>query len=69
MEITDGLFINYIIKTNPDEIYNLAAQSHVHVSFRIPEYTSNVNALGALRILETIKNLNKKIKFYQTGTS
>ncbi len=69
-DLTDGLFINYIIKkTNPDEIYNLAAQSHVHVSFRIPEYTSNVNALGALRILETIKNLNKKIKFYQAGTS
>ena len=55
----------------PDEIYNLAAQSHVAVSFEIPEYTSNVDGIGTLRILETIKSLSKrkKIKFYQAGTS
>ena len=55
----------------PDEIYNLAAQSHVKVSFEIPEYTANSDALGALRILETIRSSNsfKKIKFYQASTS
>ena len=47
----------------------MAAQSHVGVSFKIPEYTANVDALGTLRILETIKSLNLKIKFYQAGTS
>ena len=46
----------------PDEIYNLAAQSHVATSFQIPEYTSNINALGTLRILEVIKRLSKKKK-------
>ena len=55
-------------KIKPDEIYNLAAQSHVGVSFQIPEYTTNVDALGTLRILEAIKSLNLKIKFYQAGT-
>ena len=49
-----------IAKIMPDEIYNLAAQSHVAVSFEIPEYTSNVDGLGTLRILESIKSLNKK---------
>ena len=60
-----------ISETMPDEIYNLAAQSHVKVSFEIPEYTSNVNALGTLRILEIIKKLRtkKKIKFYQASSS
>jgi GDPmannose 4,6-dehydratase len=58
----------------PDEIYNLAAQSHVKVSFELPEYTTNVNAIGALRILETIRNIQeknpkKRIKFYQASTS
>ena len=54
-----------------DEIYNLAAQSHVAVSFEVPEYTANADALGALRILEAIKfhKLEKKTKFYQAGTS
>lgn len=55
----------------PDEIYNLAAQSHVAVSFEVPEYTANADALGALRILEAIRfnKLEKKTKFYQAGTS
>jgi len=55
----------------PDEIYNLAAQSHVGTSFEMPEYTANVNSLGTLRILESIKflGLEKKTKFYQASTS
>jgi GDPmannose 4,6-dehydratase len=62
---------NLIYKIRPDEIYNLAAQSHVAVSFEQPDYTANVDGLGVLRILEAIKNLGleKKIKFYQAGTS
>ena len=60
-----------INKIKPDEIYNLAAQSHVAVSFVIPDYTANVDAMGSLRILEAIKSLNlsKKTKFYQASTS
>ena len=71
-DLTDSLSLNNLIcKILPDEIYNLAAQSHVAVSFDLPEYTSNVNALGTLRILETIKQLRdrKIIKFYQASTS
>ena len=71
-DVTDSLMIiNLIRKVKPNEIYNLSAQSHVAVSFQIPEYTANVDALGCLRILEAIKTLNltKKIKFYQAGTS
>ena len=60
-DITDSISVNTIInKTNPDEIYNLAAQSHVAVSFQIPEYTSNADALGTLRILECISKKKKK---------
>ena len=60
-----------ISKVKPDEIYNLAAQSHVAVSFELPEYTTDVNASGALRILECIRflGLEKKTRFYQAGTS
>ena len=63
--------ISLIEKIRPNEIYNLAAQSHVKVSFEIPEYTANVNALGALRILEAIRLISNKlkIKYYQAGTS
>lgn len=63
--------ISIIQKNQPDEIYNLAAQSHVKVSFEIPEYTATADALGALRILEAIRllDLEKKIKFYQASTS
>ena len=71
-DITDSSSVSSIIKkTKPDEIYNLAAQSHVAVSFEVPEYTANADALGALRILESIKfhKLQKKTKFYQAGTS
>ena len=71
-DITDTTSVSKIIEiTRPDEIYNLAAQSHVAVSFEVPEYTANADALGALRILEAIKfhNLEKKTKFYQAGTS
>ncbi len=63
--------IKIIKKTNPDEIYNLGAMSHVAVSFEIPEYTADVDALGCLRILEAIRilGLEKKTKFYQASTS
>ena len=55
----------------PDEIYNLGAQSHVKVSFEVPEYTANSDAVGTLRLLEAIRilNLEKKVKFYQASTS
>ncbi len=71
-DLTDSSsIIKLIKKTKPNEIYNLAAQSHVQVSFEVPEYSADVNSLGTLRILEAIKNLNleKNIKFYQAGSS
>ena len=69
-DLSDSLSVNKIISDiKPDEIYNLAAMSHVAVSFEIPEYTANIDALGTLRILESILRCNKKIKFYQAGTS
>ena len=71
-DLTDASSIlNLIKKVKPNEIYNLAAQSHVKVSFEVPEYSADVNGLGTLRILEAIRSLNleKKIKFYQAGTS
>ncbi len=71
-DLTDSSNITRIIqKYKPDEIYNLGAQSHVMTSFETPEYTSNVDALGTLRILEAIRmlKLEKKIKFYQASTS
>ena len=70
-DISDGTnTLNIINKIKPDEIYNLAAQSHVRVSFDIPEYTADITALGALRILESIRILNlKKIKYYQASSS
>ncbi len=71
-DITDSTSVAKIIKNiKPNEIYNLAAQSHVAVSFEVPEYTANADALGALRILDAIKfhGLEKKTKFYQAGTS
>ena len=71
-DMTDSSSLTHIIqKTKPDEIYNLAAQSHVMVSFEEPEYTANSDALGPLRILEDIRTLGleKKTKFYQASTS
>ena len=71
-DVTDSTSVSQIIKKiKPHEIYNLAAQSHVAVSFEVPEYTANADAVGALRILEAIKfhKLEKKTKFYQAGTS
>ena len=71
-DLTDSLSVLKIIqKIKPNEVYNLGAQSHVGVSFEVPEYTANVDAIGALRILDAIMTLgfSKKIKFYQAGTS
>ena len=71
-DITDSLLVTRLVnQIKPNEIYNLAAQSHVAVSFESPEYTANADALGTLRILEAIRfnNLIKKTKFYQAGTS
>ena len=71
-DMSDSLSLtNVIEKTQPDEIYNLAAQSHVMVSFEQPEYTANVDALGCLRILESIRllGLEKTCRFYQASTS
>ena len=71
-DLNDSLSVLKIIqKIKPNEIYNLGAQSHVEVSFQVPEYTADVNAIGALRILDSIKTLglSKKIRFYQAGTS
>ncbi len=71
-DLTDSTNIIKIIeKTKPDEIYNLAAQSHVAVSFESPEYTANCDALGTLRILEAVRllNLKNKTRIYQASTS
>ena len=71
-DLTDSSNItNLIKKITPDEIYNLGAQSHVAVSFDSPEYTANCDALGALRILESVRllNLSKITKIYQASSS
>ncbi len=71
-DLTDSTnLIRIVQETQPDEIYNLAAQSHVQVSFETPEYTANSDAIGTLRILEAIRilNLTEKTKFYQASTS
>jgi len=69
-DLTDGSSIARLIRTIvPDEIYNLAAQSHVRTSFDIPEYTANVTAMGNLRLLECIRETGIDIKFYQAGSS
>jgi GDPmannose 4,6-dehydratase len=71
-DMTDfSSLVNLIRKAQPDEIYNLAAQSHVQVSFEMPEYTANADALGALRLLEAIRDLKyeEKTRFYQASTS
>ena len=71
-DLSDSTSLTRIIDlVKPDEIYNLAAMSHVHISFQIPEYTANVDALGTLRILEAVRllGLSKKTKIYQASTS
>jgi GDPmannose 4,6-dehydratase len=69
-DISDASNLNYLIKKiQPSEIYNLAAQSHVRVSFDIPEYTANIVALGTLRLLDAIRENKLKTKFYQAGSS
>jgi GDPmannose 4,6-dehydratase len=69
-DLTDGGNLSTIINdVQPDEVYNLGAQSHVRVSFDMPIYTVNTDALGTLRLLEAIRSSNKPIKFYQASSS
>ena len=69
-DLTDSSNLNRILeKAQPDEIYNLAAQSHVKVSFDVPEYTAEVDAIGVLRILDAIKDTGLRTRFYQASTS
>jgi GDPmannose 4,6-dehydratase len=69
-DLTDSSNLNRILeRVRPDEIYNLAAQSHVRVSFEVPEYTAEVDAIGTLRFLDAIKDLGIKTRFYQASTS
>ena len=69
-DLTDSSNLNRLLeKIEPDEIYNLGAQSHVHVSFEVPEYTAEVDAIGTLRFLDAIKDTGVKAKFYQASTS
>lgn len=71
-DLTDATnLIRLVQEVRPDEIYNLAAQSHVHVSFETPEYTANADALGTLRLLEALRILNRtdEVRFYQASTS
>lgn len=69
-DLTDSSNLNRLIeKIQPDEIYNLAAQSHVQVSFEVPEYTAETDAIGTLRILDAIRESGIKCKFYQASTS
>jgi GDPmannose 4,6-dehydratase len=69
-DVTDASNINRLLeKIQPDEIYNLAAQSHVKVSFEVPEYTAQVDAVGTLRFIDAIRETGLKTKFYQASTS
>jgi GDPmannose 4,6-dehydratase len=69
-DLVDGSTLRKILQAaNPDEVYNLAAQSHVRVSFDMPEYTSDVTALGTLRLLEAVKELGRPVRFYQASSS
>ncbi|MDR3642609.1 MAG: GDP-mannose 4,6-dehydratase [Candidatus Doudnabacteria bacterium] len=69
-DLSDASNLNQLIKTiKPIEIYNLGAQSHVKVSFEIPEFTSNVDALGTLRLLDAVRDSGVKTKIYQAGSS
>jgi GDPmannose 4,6-dehydratase len=69
-DLSDGSSLDQLVKTiRPDEIYNLAAQSHVRVSFDIPEYTSDIAGLGCIRLLEAIRETELKCRFYQASSS
>jgi len=69
-DLTDSSNLSRLIETiEPDEIYNLGAQSHVQVSFEVPEYTAEVDAIGTLRLLDAIKQVQLKTRFYQASTS
>ena len=69
-DLTDSSNLNRLVeRTQPDEIYNLGAQSHVHVSFEVPEYTAEVDGIGTLRFLDAIRESKIKTKFYQASTS
>jgi len=69
-DLTDSSNLNRVVeKINPDEIYNLGAQSHVQVSFEVPEYTAEVDGIGTLRFLDAIKEAGVKTRFYQASTS
>lgn len=69
-DLIDSSNLNRIVEeVAPDEIYNLGAQSHVHLSFQLPEYTAQVDGLGTLRILDAVKKMGAKTKFYQASTS
>ena len=69
-DLSDSSNINRVLeKVKPDEIYNLGAQSHVMVSFELPEYTGNVDGLGTLRLLDAVRELGLKVKIYQAGSS
>jgi len=69
-DLTEGETLNNLIyNIRPDEVYNLGAQSHVRVSFEVPEYTANVDATGVTRVLETIRRAGNSVKFYQASSS
>jgi GDPmannose 4,6-dehydratase len=69
-DLTDGSSLNQLLRTiRPDEVYNLGAQSHVRVSFDIPEYTADVDALGTLRLLDAIREEGVQCRFYQASSS
>jgi len=69
-DLTDSSNLHRLMmKINPDEVYNLGAQSHVAVSFEVPEYTAEVDALGAIRLLDAVRDLGPNCKYYQASTS
>jgi GDPmannose 4,6-dehydratase len=69
-ELTDSTSLSILIeKTDPDEVYHLAGQSHIQISFDLPEYTGETTALGTLRLLESLRRRGKQVRFYQASTS
>ena len=69
-DMTDGVsLVNLIGQVKPDEVYNLAAQSHVKVSFEMPEYTASADGIGTIRLLEAIRSMAPRARFYQASTS